>query len=175
MKIATAIGALVLAGLAQPAGLWLDIPFVKQSEDGCGPAALSMVMQYWGAHGARVAPADAAGEARIRRDLLPVAARGVRTAAMREYLGQHGFRVVVFRGEWADLREHVSKGRPLIVLIDGGAKLLHYVVVAGVEEDGVMVNDPADRKLRAIGRAEFEKRWRAGGFWTLLAVPRPES
>lgn len=174
MKIATAIGALVLAGLAPAAGLWLDVPFVKQSEDGCGPAALSMVMQYWGTHGARVA-SEAAGEARIRRDLLPVAARGVSAPAMREYLEQHGFRAVVFRGEWADLREHVSKGRPLIVLLDGGAKLLHYVVVAGVEEDDVMINDPADRKLRAVGRAEFEKRWRAGGFWTLLAVPRPQS
>ena len=26
---------------------WLDVPFVPQSRDGCGAAAIAMVMQYW--------------------------------------------------------------------------------------------------------------------------------
>jgi ABC-type bacteriocin/lantibiotic exporter with double-glycine peptidase domain len=51
----------------------------------------------------------------------------------------------------------------------------HYVVVAGVSEGAVEMNDPADRKLRKISRGEFEKKWRAAGNWTLLAVPRAAS
>ena len=45
------------AGLAaQASGLWLDVPFVKQVENGCGAAVLSMTMQYWLRHGAPVDP-----------------------------------------------------------------------------------------------------------------------
>ena len=32
---------------ADPSGIWLDIPFVKQEKDGCGAASIAMVMQYW--------------------------------------------------------------------------------------------------------------------------------
>jgi len=32
---------------AVSAGLWLDVPFVKQEKNGCGSASIAMVMQYW--------------------------------------------------------------------------------------------------------------------------------
>src|SRR6266404_3118393 len=43
----------------EKAGVWLDVPFVLQSEDGCGSAAISMVLQYWNAHGVRMSAASA--------------------------------------------------------------------------------------------------------------------
>jgi len=36
----------------ETAGVWLDVPYVKQSEDGCGSAVISMLLEYWNAHGA---------------------------------------------------------------------------------------------------------------------------
>ena len=90
---------------------------------------------------------------------------------MREYLEAHGFQAVAFRGLWDDLSRQLAKGRPLVVAMRSGGES-HYVVIAGVIGDLVEMNDPADRKLRKIGRAEFEKKWRAAGNWTLLAVPR---
>jgi len=39
------VGAVLCA--ADPSGIWLDIPFVKQEKDGCGAASIAMVMQYW--------------------------------------------------------------------------------------------------------------------------------
>ncbi len=32
---------------AEPPGVWLDVPFVKQEKDGCGAASIAMVIQYW--------------------------------------------------------------------------------------------------------------------------------
>ena len=28
------------------AGIWLDVPYVKQTEDGCGSASIAMLLQY---------------------------------------------------------------------------------------------------------------------------------
>ena len=40
------------------AGVWLDVPFVKQEKDGCGAASIAMVMQYWQAQQGQPANAD---------------------------------------------------------------------------------------------------------------------
>ncbi len=87
---------------------------------------------------------------------------------------QRGFRTFAFRGHWNDLREHLEKGRPLIVALKRGHDNLHYVVVAGLDwqEGMVLKNDPAERKLLKQTRSSFEREWKAAGNWTLLAVPQ---
>ena len=173
-RTAGVLAVVVAAGVAARAtGLWLDVPFVKQVENGCGAAALSMTMEYWSHQGARV-DAGAADAGRIQGELYSAERHGILASAMQRYLEDHGFQALPFRGRWDDLREHLEKGRPLIVALRSSGEA-HYVVIAGVSEDAVEMNDPADRKLRKMGRAEFEKKWRAAGNWALLAVPRAVS
>lgn len=148
----------------------LDVPFVKQQKDGCGAAAIAMVMQYWQRQQTgRAAPPEAE---EIRRALLSREARGIYASGMERYLQQHGFRTFAVRGEWVDLRHHLEKGRPLIVALDPGGDL-HYAVVTGLdwEREVVLLHDPAVRKLLPRRRAEFEREWKKAGNWALLAVP----
>ena len=46
---------------AEPARVWLDVPFVKQEKNGCGAASVAMVMQFWQRQQGR--PSDAASDA----------------------------------------------------------------------------------------------------------------
>jgi predicted double-glycine peptidase len=159
---------------ADPGGVWIDVPFVKQERDGCGAASIAMVMQYWLKQqgSAITASADAA---RIQRALYSSKARGIYASDLERYLQQHGFRTFAFAGTWEALNQHLAKGRPLIVATKPASKrTLHYVVVAGLDEQQamVMVNDPAVRKLLQWDRPTFEKQWRAAGNWMLLAVPQ---
>jgi predicted double-glycine peptidase len=153
---------LVLAAL-------LDVPFVKQEKNGCGAAALAMVMEYWAHNGAPVA-SGAADERRIQRSLYSRQAGGIYASDLARYLEENGFRAFAFHAQWADLREHLAKGRPLVVSL--GRSRLHYVVVAGIDADRgwVYVNDPARRKLSKWDRASFERAW--WDHWALLAAPR---
>jgi len=85
---------------------------------------------------------------------------------------------VVMQGpeNWDNLRMHLEKGRPLIVALKpADGNWLHYVVVVGMdwEQNIVMLNDPAQRKLLKQDRAGFEKEWRGVNHWTLLALPSP--
>jgi ABC-type bacteriocin/lantibiotic exporter with double-glycine peptidase domain len=164
---------LLLCGVAaagEPPGVRLDVPFVRQEKNGCGAASIAMVMQYWQRQQGQPATADAA---EIQRVLYSRRARGIYASDIERYLQQHGFRTFVIRGEWTDLRNHLEKGRPLIVALNPGRGDLHYVVVTGLDWQPAMVlkHDPAERKLLKQFRSDFEREWKAAGNWTLLAVP----
>jgi predicted double-glycine peptidase len=164
----------MLTAPQESAGVWLEVPFVKQSEDGCGSAAISMVLQYWNAHGVPMDSRRSDAEA-IQKQLYSRKARGVFASDMESYLKSSGFRVFLLDGNWTDLQEHLKQGRPLIVSLQPGSASapLHYVVVTGIDwqHDAVFIHDPARGKLLRVERADFEKQWRCNRNWMLLAVP----
>jgi predicted double-glycine peptidase len=164
-------GSLLAADLP---GIWLDVPFVKQEKDGCGAASIAMVMQYWQAQQGQLAKGSS-DASQIQRTLYSAKAHGIYASDIERYFQENGFRTFTIRGEWEDLKQHLEKGRPLLVAlkpVSGGA--LHYVVVAGVGSEMVMVNDPAQRKLLQQDRSSFEREWSAAGKWTLLALPQTQ-
>ncbi|MBO0798263.1 MAG: C39 family peptidase [Blastocatellia bacterium] len=158
------------------AEIWLDVPFVKQEKNGCGAASIAMVMQYWFKQQGLQPDPGATDALEIQRVLYDPSANGIYASAMQRYLQEHGFRTFSFHGEWSDIHQHIKKGRPLIVALKpaGAGASLHYVVVAGLdpEQEIVLLNDPADRKLLKQDRHGFEKQWGATGNWTLLALPQ---
>ncbi len=163
------------AQAAEPPGIWLDVPFVKQERDGCGAASIAMVMQYWQRQQGK--PADTGSDAeQIQRALYSRAAHGIYASDLERYLEQHGFRTFAFRAGWSDLKHHLEKGRPLIAALkpDSGDAALHYVVVVGIDWEHrlVLVNDPAERKLLNHERSDFERQWKGADNWALLALPR---
>jgi predicted double-glycine peptidase len=155
-------------------GVWLDVPFIKQEKDGCGAASIAMVMQYWQAQGGK--SSDQTSDAvQIQRTLYSPKARGIYASDMERYFQDNGFRTFTIRGEWEVLKQHLDKGRPLIVALKPATGALHYVVVTGLGADAVTVNDPAQRKLLRQERPTFEREWNAAERWTLLALPQTES
>jgi len=177
-NVAAMILCFCLLGLAADVpGIWLDVPFVKQSRDGCGAASIAMIMQYWSRQpGSSNISVDSS---QILHNLYSAKAHGIFAADMERYLQQHGFRTFTFRGDWDEVKHDLEKGRPLIVALkpSRGDPSLHYLVIAGLNwQDGtVLVNDPAQRKLLKEDRATFEREWNATGKWTLLAVPQAAS
>ena len=160
---------------SQSGGVWLDVPFVQQEKNGCGAAVIAMVIDYWGNQQRRPQklPVDVSA---VQQSLYSAPAHGIYSSDLQRYFEDHGFRTFAFKGDWALLREHLEKGRPLIVALKPakGETALHYVVVAGVDWSSgvVMINDPAQRKLLKVERSRFEKEWQAVNRWTLLAIPR---
>jgi len=162
---------------AQPSAIWLDVPFIKQEKDTCGAASIAMVMQYWLRQQGR--PSDSSADAaHIQHVLYSSKAHGIYASEMEHYFQQGGFRTFTIRGEWKDLKDHLQKGRPLIVALKpGSGGDLHYVVVTGLDssQNLVLMNDPAQRKLLKQDRSSFEREWSATGKWTLLALPESDA
>jgi ABC-type bacteriocin/lantibiotic exporter with double-glycine peptidase domain len=162
--------------VAEPSGVWLDVPFVKQAKNGCGAASIAMVMQFWQRQQGR-SPDNASDAREIEKALYSSRAHGIYASDLERYLRAQGFRAFAFEGTRDDLRQHLEKGRPLIVALKlAGQAPLHYVVVVGLDPENqlILVNDPAERKLLKREQANFEKEWRGAGNWALLAVPQAE-
>ncbi len=172
MPLSCTLSAAALLLFAGASG-WLDVPYVRQLEEGCGAASVAMVMQYWSSRDTRV-DRTAADADTIYRALAPAAGKGSSGQSLKSYLESHGFRAYVFTGEMEDLHHHLDKGRPLIVcLAPRGLKAqLHYVVVVGLTKQAVLMHDPVRGKLFDEERNRFEREWKAAGCWALLAVPQ---
>jgi uncharacterized protein YvpB len=161
-----------LVGPVRAAGVWLDVPFVRQEENGCVAASISMVMQYWNKN-EEGELASHANHHTILKALSSQEAPGIFVSSMERYLQDAGFRTIVFPGNWMEVEHHLERGRPLIVCLGEGGANRHCMVVTGLDlqSNFVLVNDPARRKLLRMDRTDFEKDWNVTGRWTLLAVP----
>jgi uncharacterized protein YvpB len=165
------------AAAKQP--VWLDVPFVAQTTDGCGSAALAMVIRYWQRQQHQPMTAD---PVRLQQQLFSRHAHGIYASRMVDQLRRMGFAAYPFHGQWSDLIHHIALGRPLLAAVrdDGAHGPLHSVVVVGAGSYGagsdfVYLNDPARQQKLRLSRAAFLAEWSATEDWTLLAVPESRS
>ena len=162
---ATASSPPALAGAAVGARL-LDVPYLPQTDDLCGGAAVAMVLRYWGQP--QVYPDD----------FLPLvdrSASGIRTDVLTADVRRRGWQALLLTGDGAPradvVRDHVNRGRPVIALVQVAPDRYHYVVIVAFTGDRVILHDPAQAPFRVLSRAEFEPAWAAAGGWALLVMP----
>ena len=144
----------------------LDVPYIHQRKDTCGAAALAMVLQYWGV---AVSHDEVAGE------LLKPELRGIAGSQLAAFAAGRGLTAVAHAGDVDHLRDHVGKGRPMIVAWAMGRGRHHDVVVIGFDDKHgrVIVHDPARGAARHVALETFRRRWAGAGYWTLLVAPAP--
>lgn len=148
----------------------LAVPFYRQETNGCGPASVAMVQGYWSAHISALAQPV---ESELRTRLPVTDNQGTLLSDMRRYLDSKGYYVFTIQADSIDLIRQISKGRvPIVALKNKGTADLHYVVVTGLDQRKVWMNDPAKRGPVSVDRRQFDERWSRAANWMLLAVPR---
>lgn len=154
----------------------LAVPFVAQEKDTCAAASLAMVMRYWGqpVSQGEITAALMKGDG-ARGGSQQTQQPGIVGSHLAEFARSRGLTAIAYEGDLPQLRDYVSKGRPLIVAWQVGRDKYHDVVVVGFEDarGEVVVHDPAEGAGRRVNEKTFEKRWAGAGHWTLLVVPQP--
>lgn len=140
----------------------LDVPFVPQSGQLCGGAAVAMLLRYWGEVG--VLAEDFAPLAKAGQD-------GIRTRALVDAVSARGWNALPLSGTRADVVGHLIQGRPIIALVRVGANAYHYVVIVAWADGWVIVHDPNVGPFRAVDQGAFEADWSGSGNWALLVLP----
>ena len=161
LLLAHAPGARAQGGPPAPLPL-LDVPFISQSEALCGGAAAAMVLRYWGERGVS---ADSFSH------LLDRSAAGIRTGALVADLQRRGVSATGLAGREDVVRAELSRGRPVIALIEDRPRTFHYVVVVAWHDRGIVFHDPARAPFRVMGKAEFDRRWGAADRWMAIVLP----
>src|SRR5688500_7167929 len=140
----------------------LDVPYISQSELLCGGAAAAMVLRYWGERGI---------SAEAFAHLVDRSAAGIRTDTLVEELRRHGWTVTGLDGDEPLLRGELSRGRPVLTLIEDRPSVFHYVVLVAWHDKGVVFHDPARGPFVVMSTGEFGRRWRAARRWMAVVVP----
>ena len=180
MRVRDACRALLLVALAastagagvQQAGpprrALLDVPYLAQTPQLCGGAAVAMVLRYWGERD--VVPQDFAR-------LIEPGDNGIRTGALAEDVARRGWQALAATPEAgasaAWLADETGKGRPIIALLEVAPATYHYVVVIGVTATEIVYHDPARAPFRVLPMREFDRQWAATNRWTLMVLPGP--
>ena len=151
---------------AVPYEKWLAINY-------CGPACLSMVMNYW-------APERRIGQKAIAASVYDVVQQATFNSDMVLYPMSQGLASYSFQGDLDTLRAILRKDIPVIVLTRSLKQIGkgHYRVVIGFDEtEGkIIFHDPLFGSRKAMKVRTFMRIWNLGGGrnqsrWMMAVVP----
>lgn len=113
---------------SSPPPLLLQVPFVEQKGNLCGPAAVAMVLSFYGVPVSQREVAEKTFTPSLNASLLP---------DLENYVNElPGFAALSDSLSLEDLEEKIQEGHPTIVLVDEGIgpyQVLHYMVVVGID------------------------------------------
>lgn len=160
--------AALLADATPAAPLRLEVPIVRQAPERCGPAALTMVMRFYGADSSAAQLADRAYDPALGGTLITDLAAVARAA---------GFTAEIARYSDSLLVAELARGRPPIVLYQNGPGVItvpHYGVVVGWDPaaDRYVLHDGGG-KPRQIRRGDLATRARVAGGRALIVSRSP--
>ncbi len=151
-------------------GFFLEVPYVRQEENYCGPAVLAMLLRYWN-H-----PAD---HRELAGRFQPFPKKGLSGLELKKLAASEGFQTYSFAGDTPEMLDHLRQGRPLITVIDPSVLTTnnHYVVLVGWDESRKewIVHDPVKGPYRRRPAGAMARQRSRLENWTLLVIPETPS
>nr|WP_299209046.1 C39 family peptidase [Thermocrinis sp.] len=142
----------------------LKVPFVKQRDQFCGPASLSSVFAYYNLY---------IDQDEIAKEVYVPKLKGALITDLENYAKKKGFKTELFRGDLEKLRQYISRGLPVIILVDLGALFVsvpHYLVVVGFDGEGFYAHTGYE-EMKFYPFQELDRIWRRMGRVGLVVYP----
>jgi len=125
--------------------------FQQTSDSSCAPAALATILQLWGVNATESSAARLAGTSLLGTSMpqIIVAARG---------FGMDGIELDT---TWAQMRQINRPGVIATWLYSENGKAPHAIALLGMDDQSVIIGDPAFGKIYQIDKTEFlDRHWR---------------
>ncbi len=142
----------------------LDVPFVKQRDNFCGPASLSAVLAYYGINIPKEIIADKVYNPKLKGALI---------TDLEDYVKSLGIRAETKKGSLEELKRLIDQKVPPIILVDLGrffVSLPHYMVVVGYQEDSFVLHTGYEEG-KVIKAKKLDKIWERMGRVMLVVYP----
>ncbi|MHB8844859.1 MAG: C39 family peptidase [Nitrospirota bacterium] len=157
----------VLPGI-EARGHYIDgVPFIRQTGNDCGPAALAGVFAFYGK------PADL--DAITAAIYLP-RLRGTLPMDLEQYARTSGFQTRSSDNTPKALKEAIRHNNPVICLLDLGVgpyRQPHYVIVTGFDEvNALFIMHDGKTADRTMAYEKFGKYWLRAGNWMVVISPQ---
>jgi len=148
-------------------GHYIDgVPFFRQTEQDCGPAALASVLSFYGR----------------RADLAAITAAvylpklgGTLPMDLERYAKDAGFKTDASSGTMDALKASIRSNTPVICLLDlgiGPYRQPHYVTIVGFDDgSGLFIMHDGATANKTISYDALEKKWARAGRWMIVIKP----
>ncbi len=131
-----------------------NVPFVKQKNQFCGPAAMASVMTFFG---------QEISQEEIANNVYTSKLKGALISDMENFAKAMGYEAVTINGDTSILFSHIDQGIPTIVLVDRGGPFLsipHYYVVYGYDKSkNTFIIHTGFESDREIDISQLEDEW----------------
>ena len=131
-----------------------NVPFIKQKDDFCGPAAMASVMAHYG---------SALGQEQVAEKVYTPALDGALISDMENFARDEGFQSRTENGSLERLKALIDQGRPVILLVDRGkwrVNVPHYYVVYGYSSSrNVFILHTGFEGDREIEASKLDSEW----------------
>jgi ABC-type bacteriocin/lantibiotic exporter with double-glycine peptidase domain len=137
------------------------VPFLPQEEDTCGPSSLAMVLRFLGTD---------VPTAVLVRETRTEGLRGTLITDLADAARRRGFAAEVADLDLPRLRDRISAGVPVILLVDLGTWVLsrpHYLVAYGWNPDGVEAHSGREQ-AKVIPFSTLDAQWAKMGRLALV-------
>jgi ABC-type bacteriocin/lantibiotic exporter with double-glycine peptidase domain len=128
------------------------VPFLPQEDDTCGPSSLAMVLGFLG---------QEASTAEIVRETRTAGLKGTLITDLTSAARRRGFAAEVVDLDLPRLRERISGGVPVILLVDLGVwswSRPHYLVAYGWTPEGVVAHSGREQG-KVIPFSTLDAQW----------------
>ena len=143
-----------------------SVPFIYQKDKRCGTAALASVLHYYG---------DPISEEAIAGDIFSPELEGTLLSDLENFARRRGFYTRVYPGSLSDLKRHIERNEPVIILIDEGFSVYqrpHYLVAVGYSEKRRLVLVHAGTEADALwSYGRLESAWARMNYLCLIIMP----
>lgn len=106
-----------------------NVPFVKQKDKFCGPAAMASVMQFYGQN---------IDQNTIAEVIYTPQLNGALISDMENFAKDNGYSVISTNGNFEVLKSYLDNKHPVILLVDKGkwkVSVPHYYVAYGYNDE----------------------------------------
>ncbi len=137
------------------------VPFLPQEDDTCGPSSLAMVLQFLGRN---------VDTAEIVRETRTEGLKGTLITDLAGAARRRGFEAEIADLDLPRLRERISAGVPVILLVDLGIwswSRPHYLVAYGWTPEGVVAHSGGERG-KVIPFPTLDAQWAKMGRLAIL-------
>ena len=132
-----------------------NVPFVKQKDKFCGPAAMASVMQFYGQN---------IGQDEIAQEIYIPELNGALISDMENFARESGYTVESSNGDIESLKSHIDDQQPVILLVDRGrwkVSVPHYYVAYGYsDQDSTIIIHSGFKSAQKISVEKLDDEWK---------------
>jgi len=132
-----------------------NVPFVKQKDKFCGPAAMASVMQFYGRN---------IDQDEIAREVYIPELNGALISDMENFARANGYATETTNGNMESLKSLIDNHLPIILLVDKGkwkVSVPHYYVVYGYNErKGTVLLHSGFESEQEISVDKLDSEWK---------------